>query len=632
MSAASRRAAGTTAAPINVNFQPAGTSTPDGYIADTGSAYGKRWGGYVYGWNKSMPEAMVDRNPASDANQLDDTFAQMQTASNPDAVWEMEVANGWYQVQVSAGDTAQFDSIYRVDVEGMLAVNAKPSNHTRLLDGTVNVQVTDGRLTVRSASGAVNDKLSSLVITPLTTAPTVVKVTGSRPDHDDAKQIQTAIDALPAGATLVLEPRTYRLQRGIVINKPIRLEGQNATLLLDHPNYYPGNQTIRIASRMASQSYQWNQTIRAGTNRLNVAVPTTAIKAGDWVRIGLGQDPYDANEEHFATLARVTENTGNSITLDVTIPRDINNGSRKHWIQRVDSLAEGVTVRNLKLDWTDGSVPDINIAMDGARNVTVENIEGRFSNGFVPADSQNVTLRNVDASVVKLNAASGGMIGGWETSGLVATNVHVRTAGDNPVVFLESWNRSATIDDLTVDWTRTTDPRCAVFHVTGGSANTAFDDVTIINAQPISLVSGGEPVTFGRLDVSGPVKNINLSTVNYFTNGDKVYGTALHTTTTVNLKSGSNPYSIPLTTGLLSRVTVTISDGQGVTGLFAINGSGQGSNMTTGFTAGTSATWVYTRGYGTDFAVDDQNWKLDVYTASVAAGATMTIEVEYYWP
>jgi hypothetical protein len=504
LSAATRRAALTTAAPISINFQPSGTTIPSGYIADTGSAYGKRSGGYVYGWNKPMSNAFVDRNPSSDANQLDDTFAEMQANSNPDAVWELEVANGWYRVQVSAGDTAAFDSNYRIDVEGMLAVYAKPSNRTRLLDGTVMVQVTDGRLTVRNASGAVNDKLSSLVITPLTTAPTVAKVIGSRPDHDDARQLQTAIDNLRAGGTLVLEPRTYTLKKGLIVNKPITIEGQGAMLKLGSAECWPDNITLRVQSTRSTTKYQWSTAPKKGNTTFNVAIPTSDIKAGDTIWLGLGQDPVDPNEENFATVCKVIANTGSSITVDTPVPYDIYMGKHKNTIQKVTSFANGVNVRNLRFDWIDGAViPDIQIVTDGAKNVNVENISGRFSTAITTADSQNVSIRNADLSVFRIHPSAGVAISGWQSSGITADNVHVTTLGTAPVLFFESFHRGFTATDLVIDW-ETTDKTFGLFHVVGGSKNIVVDELTVISPNGVNLYSGDTQATVTNVIYGSP--------------------------------------------------------------------------------------------------------------------------------
>jgi RHS repeat-associated protein len=78
--------------------------------------------------------------------------------------WEVAVPNGVYTVRLVAGDPSYYDSVYRIDVEGVRAVDGTPTSTTRWLEGTVVVTVSDGRLTVSNAAGASNNKLSFIEI------------------------------------------------------------------------------------------------------------------------------------------------------------------------------------------------------------------------------------------------------------------------------------------------------------------------------------------------------------------------------------------------------------------------------------------------------------------------------------
>ena len=42
-------------------------------------------------------------------------------------MWELAVPNGTYRVRVVAGDPTHIDSVYRTNVEGVLAINATPT-------------------------------------------------------------------------------------------------------------------------------------------------------------------------------------------------------------------------------------------------------------------------------------------------------------------------------------------------------------------------------------------------------------------------------------------------------------------------------------------------------------------------
>src|SRR6195952_1216632 len=55
----------------NINFQPANTATPSGFIADTGKTYSSQ-NGLTYGWNVNNAANARDRKTSADADH--DTF------------------------------------------------------------------------------------------------------------------------------------------------------------------------------------------------------------------------------------------------------------------------------------------------------------------------------------------------------------------------------------------------------------------------------------------------------------------------------------------------------------------------------------------------------------------------------
>ena len=106
-----------------------------------------------------------DRNAPNSPDQRYDTLTHLQKEGNSDAIWEMAVSNGTYQVRLVAGDAAYYDSLFRLSVEGVLALSGTPTSANRWVEGTATVSVTDGRITVRSAAGASNNKLCFVEIT-----------------------------------------------------------------------------------------------------------------------------------------------------------------------------------------------------------------------------------------------------------------------------------------------------------------------------------------------------------------------------------------------------------------------------------------------------------------------------------
>ena len=150
---------------VKINFQPAAAPIYAGYFVDAGSNYASRGNGYNYGWSTSNSANAFDRNSASSQDQRYDTLITMQIGGT--FTWEIVVPNGRYSVHVVAGDANFFNSIYKINVENVLTVNATPKSNQRWKEGTATVTVSDGRLTVSNASGASNNKICFLEITPL---------------------------------------------------------------------------------------------------------------------------------------------------------------------------------------------------------------------------------------------------------------------------------------------------------------------------------------------------------------------------------------------------------------------------------------------------------------------------------
>jgi hypothetical protein len=156
---------GGTPVSIHINFQPGNVPVPANYLADAGLVYGNRGNGQTYGWTALNNQVMRDRNAKNSPDQRYDTFNSLQGAANPDAVWEIALPNGTYNVHVVSGDPSYFDSVFRINVEGVLTVTGTPNTATRWLEGTQTVTVSDGKLTVRSGAGASNNKICFIDIT-----------------------------------------------------------------------------------------------------------------------------------------------------------------------------------------------------------------------------------------------------------------------------------------------------------------------------------------------------------------------------------------------------------------------------------------------------------------------------------
>ncbi|PYJ97189.1 MAG: hypothetical protein DME23_16805 [Verrucomicrobia bacterium] len=147
-----------------VNFQPASSPVPAGYLVDSGQVYGNRGNGFTYGWDTSNTSFTRDRNSSLSADQRYDTLNHMQKAGGA-RVWEIAVPNGTYNVFLVSGDSDYYDSVFRINVEGVLTVSGTPTSSTHWFSGTKTVTVSDGRLTVSNATGGSNNKICFIEIT-----------------------------------------------------------------------------------------------------------------------------------------------------------------------------------------------------------------------------------------------------------------------------------------------------------------------------------------------------------------------------------------------------------------------------------------------------------------------------------
>ncbi len=136
---------------VKINFQPPGVDIPPGYLPDTGATFTVRGNGFTYGWNADNSATTRDRNSPLAFDQRFDTLIHLQKPENPDAVWEIALPAGIYDVYAVAGDPEAYDGYMQSLAEGQVLVNRAPEDGQRFVSGTAKaVSVSDGRLTIRS--------------------------------------------------------------------------------------------------------------------------------------------------------------------------------------------------------------------------------------------------------------------------------------------------------------------------------------------------------------------------------------------------------------------------------------------------------------------------------------------------
>jgi hypothetical protein len=147
---------------VRVNFQNVGIPVPAGYVADVGYIFDVREPGLRFGWSADNTENTRYRGRASDPRLT--TLTHLQLGVGADRFWEIEVPDGVYTVTLYVGDPCNFDSVHRLQVEGVAAITGFPSLAEPWFVGTVVVPVADGRLTIACAPGAQNAKLCAVDI------------------------------------------------------------------------------------------------------------------------------------------------------------------------------------------------------------------------------------------------------------------------------------------------------------------------------------------------------------------------------------------------------------------------------------------------------------------------------------
>jgi hypothetical protein len=143
----------------NFNFQPRG-ETPSGWVADTGAKFSQQ-DELTYGWNADNGRHMSNRR--TQAKLRYDTLAFMGIGASATR-WEVQVPNGLYRVKVMAGDARYTNSRYAFDAEGSTILDRRPNKANRWRKGEGTVWVSDGKLTLTSAAGAINNKICSLEV------------------------------------------------------------------------------------------------------------------------------------------------------------------------------------------------------------------------------------------------------------------------------------------------------------------------------------------------------------------------------------------------------------------------------------------------------------------------------------
>lgn len=162
---------------VKVNFQLGTAPTPAGYLKDEGLVFGQR-GAYRYGWNvDNQALARWRQNPASPDVRYD-TLNHM----NKDEArrkWSFKLPNGVYRVHLVTGDPDHTPTAADIVIEGKSFLKGQNGTSSRWLETTKNVEVLDGRLSMRNGPSKAFNKICFIEIDSVT--PTAADSVESEP-------------------------------------------------------------------------------------------------------------------------------------------------------------------------------------------------------------------------------------------------------------------------------------------------------------------------------------------------------------------------------------------------------------------------------------------------------------------
>lgn len=132
---------------------------PEGYESDYGAPYSAKENGLTYGWDQDITNDARRRNRNEDLKN--DTLIHLEKSG--DRTWEMQVPNGTYQVEIGFGDPSYTNQVNTMLIEGETLVDADGQDNYDVFTG--NVEVTDGKFTLRPTEGSSNSKVNYIHLT-----------------------------------------------------------------------------------------------------------------------------------------------------------------------------------------------------------------------------------------------------------------------------------------------------------------------------------------------------------------------------------------------------------------------------------------------------------------------------------
>lgn len=316
-----------------------------------------------------------------------------------------------------------------------------------------------------------------------------VKNFGAKGDGNtnDTKAINDAIQYVykNGGGTVLVPEGKYVLKRripssqeGSILLKPgVSLVGTNATLLMrDNATFItaksdsgndnfeghfdnPGVLPPKYASIIENISY--------GSNTVIIDNPS-AFAVGNEVFLRAGDNEYDIHETKYYTIAKVTNISGNKLTLDKTIGvamdiADTNINNRKICV--INKVMKNITIKGFNLinDIENYGNAESGITLDIAENINIKNINGENPGaGLIGTGySSNISINScIVSKSIKQNghSAKGRCFGFYNSEGITLKNIYVENF-EQLVCFNESYTKNVKFENIKVNNNNVNKPR-----------------------------------------------------------------------------------------------------------------------------------------------------------------------------
>ncbi len=253
---------------IRVNFQPATSHVPVGYLVDDGSAYDNARG---YGW---LGDVRAEEWPNNTDQRLNTMVWEWSWETS---TWVMDLPNGEYMISLEAGNTNFSHGPHVIEVEGQKVVDgfaSSANNFAKVVNHPVTV--TDGKLHVKLGPSGGNSTINYIIIsqsgiTPTNEPPVVSAGTDQNIVLPDSATLtaQVSDDGLPSPSQL---STMWSFQSGPA---PVTIESEQS--LQTQVNFTAGGTYIfRMTASDGVLSMTDDVTVMVGDDPVNNSVGLVA--------------------------------------------------------------------------------------------------------------------------------------------------------------------------------------------------------------------------------------------------------------------------------------------------------------------------------------------------------------------